>query len=183
VLLLDFELLLEELDIQFIQDVAEASTVPEQQADSQAGGGQSLSSPSMEAGSAGGAVSSAPPSLHARWQASLLSVGFTHSTHGSRAEAGLKDLVLQDMLSDTAGTSAGGQHGRAAGASAGVSTAVAAAGPAALLRLFSSMSVEELQVGWSRQLSQATTLQDVQVVLGGLQIQVRAHIVIAAAQC
>lgn len=176
VLLLDFELLLEELDIQFIQDVAPAST--EQKADPQPGSGGSILSPSMQAGSAGGAVSSASPSLHARLQASLLSIGFTHSTHGSRAEAGLKDLVVQDMLSDTAEQvlSAGVKHSRAAGVSAGVSAAAAAAGPAALLRLFSSMSIEELQVGWSRQLSQAATLQDVQVVLGGLQIQVRAHI-------
>lgn len=143
VLLLDLEVLLEELDIQYIHDAADdAHAEPQHEPQQPASSPQRAS----ELGTAGS---------HLRLQASLLSVGFKHSTHGRRAEAGLKDLVLQ------AGAAAGGEAQRAGG------------GPLpGLLQLISSVSVEEVQVAWGRQLGPLAVLQEVQVALEGLQIQV-----------
>lgn len=153
VLLLDLEVLLEELDIQYIHDVG-AGTHSRQQDVQQAE--QQATSPLQRTGQSDHSAAA----FHVRLQASLLSVGFKHSTHGSRLEAGLKDLVVQDVLADAAG----GQHASAANADA--------AGLPGLLQLISSVSVEELQVAWSRQLSQFAVLQEVQVALEGLHIQV-----------
>lgn len=145
VVLLELELLVEELDIQYIHDAAADSCHEQQQQ-------QEHQAPSGQAASMA--------EVHLRLQASLLSIGFKHSTHGSRAEAGLKDLVLQDVLADAA-PHPGHQH-----------TAAAAAGAAGVLRLISSVSIEELQVAWARQLGQLAVLQQIQVAVEGLQIQV-----------
>jgi hypothetical protein len=74
--LLQLDLLLEELDVQYIQDLP----ITQQQ--------QSNSSSS----------SSSSPELHLRLQASLLQVHFHLSTHSSTAELSLNDIVLQDVL-------------------------------------------------------------------------------------
>lgn len=165
VLLLDVELLLEELDIQYVHDVGsdDSTQASDQQQQQQQG------SPPHPMQAATGTSSS----VHLRLQASLLSVGFKHSTHGSRAEAGLKDLVLQDMLQlqQQPAQPAQAQDKPPAPASA----ATQGSSPAvAMLRLISSVSVEELQVSWQRQLGQLACMQDLQVALDGLQAQVRS---------
>jgi hypothetical protein len=145
VVLLDLELLVEELDIQYIHDAAADSCPGRQQR--------------QEHRAASGHAASMAE-VHLRLQASLLSIGLKHSTHGTRAEAALKDLVLQDVLADVV-PHAEHQH-----------TAAAAAGAAGVLRYISSVSIEELQVAWARQLGQIAVLQEVQVAVEGLQIQV-----------
>lgn len=149
VLLLDLEVLLEELDIQYIHDAAgDAHAQPQHEPQQPASSPQRAS----ELGTAGS---------HLRLQASLLSVGFKHSTHGRRAEAGLKDLVLQ------AGAATGGEEAQHA----------AGGGPLpGLLQLISSVSVEEVQVAWGWQLGPLAVLQEVQLALEGLQIQVIGHV-------
>jgi hypothetical protein len=75
--LLALELLLEELDIQYVQDVPLTQQQQQQQQQNS---------------------SSSSPELHLRLQASLLQIQFRHSNHGSTAELSLNDLVLQDVL-------------------------------------------------------------------------------------
>jgi hypothetical protein len=74
--LLAVELLLEELDIQYIQDLPLCQQQQQQTNSS----------------------SSSSPELHLRLQASLLQVQFRHCTQGSTADVSLNDLVLQDVL-------------------------------------------------------------------------------------
>jgi hypothetical protein len=173
VVLLDLELLLEELDVQYVHDTA-PNVQPPQQQQWQLGDAHQL-----QVATQGSSLhASTAAALHFRFQASLLSVGFKHGSYGSCVEAGLKDLVLQDMLdvASPAGTAHAGQlpsrPPSAAAAVGGAATEAAVAMPVALLRLLRSITIEEVQVVWRQQLGSAAVAEEVQVALDGLQVQV-----------
>lgn len=164
--LFEVELLLEELDVQYVQDLplGKQGRQRQQQQQQAAGLQQASSTGSISIGRSS-------PELHLRLQASLLHVHFRHSTHGSRANVALNNLVLQDVL-PAPGTADPSRTTAAGAAAAAAPPAVVAADVPDLKRLLSHVLLDQLQLSWCSQLRSTGVQQDVQVALLGLQAQV-----------